>query len=515
MSKVNGKSLIAVNILSAFLVVGTQVFYNLFISPYVVKTIGVEAQGFIQLAANIITWASIIVSATNSLGGRFILDALTRHDKEKANSYYASIFWGNQIVFLILLVPVIFFIVNIDGILNISPELVGDVRLLFIFVFSAFFISYGFAMWTCAPFVANRIYLFWIGQIISGVINISLTIALFAIFPPRLWYASVVSILATTISIVWFMFIKRSLLPELQLKKAKFSAKRLFELTSAGIWRSLSQLSDLLMTGFDLLICNLLINPVAMGVLGISRAIPSLITSLSNQSSYSFCPALVSAFSRGDTDRMLYEIRRSSKILSVIISIPIVGVMVFGQEFFSLWQPTQDSDLLQTLSILGIFSQGLLIATTPLNNVYVAVNKNKPTAVAGLIAGGANIILEIMLVKFTSLGIFAIAGISSILILLRNICYTTPKAARLLNVKWYSFSYMYLYSIICSAIVGGVGILFKALITPDSWLTFIMAAGLTGLVSIALNALCVFSKSERISLLAALKSKAPKLLRSR
>jgi O-antigen/teichoic acid export membrane protein len=343
----------------------------------------------------------------------------------------------------------------------------------------------------------------------SGVINIALTVLLFMIFPPRLWFASVASIFAVSILTIWFMFVKKKLLPDLQVKKAKFSVKRLVELTVAGIWRSLSQLGDLLMAGFDLLICNLLISPVAMGVLSISRVVPTLVISLSSQLTQSFCPALVVAFSKGNTERMLYEIKRSSKILVVVLSIPIVGVIIFGSEFFSLWQPTQDASLLQILSTLGIFSQAVLIATAPLNNVYIAINKNMPLAVAGLIAGGLNLLLEIVLVKYTNLGIFAIAGISSFLILLRNVCYTTPKAARLLNVKWYSFSYMYLYGLVCSLIVGVLGFCIKSLIRPNSWLTFFIAVGLTGVLALGLNVLCVFNKKERQSLIRSLMARLP------
>jgi O-antigen/teichoic acid export membrane protein len=83
-----------------------------FLSPFIVRTLGVEAAGFIQLAANFASYISLITIALNSMSGRFITIALTKGENEKAISYYTSVFWANLALFVLLLLPIAIVIVK-------------------------------------------------------------------------------------------------------------------------------------------------------------------------------------------------------------------------------------------------------------------------------------------------------------------------------------------------------------------------------------------------------------------
>ena len=102
-----------INVVCSLMVLGTNVLVSFFLSPYIVKNIGVEANGFVTLANNFVTYAQLIVTALNSMAARFIAIAYVKKQYKKANLYYNSVFWGNLIIVAVLIIPAIFCIVQL------------------------------------------------------------------------------------------------------------------------------------------------------------------------------------------------------------------------------------------------------------------------------------------------------------------------------------------------------------------------------------------------------------------
>ena len=61
-----------VNVICSIMVLATNILINFWLSPYIVEHIGVEANGFVTLASNFVTYAQLIVTALNSMAARFI-----------------------------------------------------------------------------------------------------------------------------------------------------------------------------------------------------------------------------------------------------------------------------------------------------------------------------------------------------------------------------------------------------------------------------------------------------------
>lgn len=497
--KINKKTIV-LNILSVFVALAVLVFNNIIISPYLVRTLGVESQGFIQLSNNITTLISIIAQVINAFGGRFIIDALAKNDHCKANEFYKAIFYGNIIILIILFFPECLFLVMLNKLINIPPELLFDVRLLFVCTFIYIFITYSTSFWSSAAYVKNKSYITFFAQMIGNIISVVFIIIQYSYFNPHIYYQGVALVISSVIVAVWSYFWKSVLMPEIRLKTSRFSLESLLRLVSSGSWSVFSKMSDFLLTGFDLIICNILLGSTAMGILGLSRAIPNLLIVLSNNIASSFCPTMSRSYSSGDIPRVLYELRKFSKLLSIIVSIPIVGSIVYGIEFFSLWQPTQEPDLLFRLAVLGSFALTITVGSTVLNNIFIIVNKPRPNAIISFIVGIINISVVITLVVFTDFDLYVIAGVSSILILVKNIIYVAPKTAKLLNQRWYTFMYTFGHSIICSLIVTIICLTVRFVIQPHNWSSFGFAAVTSAFFSILANSFVLFNKREKKSI---------------
>lgn len=468
-----------------------------FLSPYIVRTLGVEANGYVQLASNIISYISVITVALNSMSGRFITIALTKGQTEKAVSYYTSVFWANIVIFIIMLFPFAGIVWKIDKLINITPNLVLDVKLLFALAFVNFAFSNVLSLWNNAYYATNTLFLQYVRTMMVTFVRVAIIVLLFVLLPPKVFYMMLASVLVVPITAVWSLRDKNRLLPDLKISNGSFSFDKLKEIVFSGIWRSLQSTGEILLTGLDLLICNLFINPTAMGVLALSKTLPTMIQQLNWSIASTFAPKLTINYAQECKDTIWNDLKRSFKIVAVIGTIPLGGLIVYGQEFFHLWVPGEDARMLQILSILACFWMALLSGIQPAGNVFATVNKVKSQAISVIISGVLNTVIVLLAIKYTDLGIYAVAGTSVLIGLARNLCYTIPSTARYLGFKWYKFYIGVLYSSICTAIVIVVSVVARYFIYPTSWGLMFVSCGITAVVAFVINGFVVLDRQER------------------
>ena len=86
------KKQLLVNMVASLVNFAVSVGIGLVLTPYIVRSIGAEAYGFIGLANTFVSYAQLLTIALNSVAGRFITVAYHEGDEAKANGYY-SYWW--------------------------------------------------------------------------------------------------------------------------------------------------------------------------------------------------------------------------------------------------------------------------------------------------------------------------------------------------------------------------------------------------------------------------------------
>ena len=86
------------NLLFGIIALSINLALNLFVSPFIVRNLGVEANGYITLANNFVSYASLISVALNSMANRFITLEFVSKNYERANLYYSNVTIGNCII---------------------------------------------------------------------------------------------------------------------------------------------------------------------------------------------------------------------------------------------------------------------------------------------------------------------------------------------------------------------------------------------------------------------------------
>lgn len=490
-----------INLICSLMVLVTNVIINFWLSPYIVKNIGVEANGFVTLANNFVTYAQLIVTALNSMAARFIAISYVKKDYKKANIYYNSVFWGNLIIVAVLILPAVYFIARLESLVDIPQNITFDVKILFAFVFFNFFITTGFPNWDCGTYVTNRLDRTYIPQMFSSTFRCLFLIIIFTTLSPKVYYVGMAATLMTVINLTANWYNTHKLTPELKVGllpgKIKCNKNAIKELVGSGIWNSISNVGNILLSGLDLIICNIFLGATDMGILSLSKIIPNYMQQLSISIRNAFAPELTINYASDNKEAVLNDINRAMKITSIILTIPIALVITLGEEFFSLWVPSQNAKLLQILSVLAILGYMFTSGTQILFNVFSTVNKVKSNALAMIITGIISTGITVLIIKFTNLGIYAVAGVSSICNLIRNMIFTLPATAKYLGYKWNKF-----YSQVIMTAVSSVGLLvvfyFLNLILPGkTWIELIFSAVILGIIGVIINIVIILNKSDR------------------
>ena len=492
---------LVVNLVSSIVVFAANLIIGFFLSPYIVERLGVEANGFVSLANNYIMYASLVTIALNSMAGRFMTIAIHQDNYEQANKYYNGVFAGNLVITLLLFLPAVFLIAKLETVINIPKDLVFDIKVLFSFIFANFFLITAVPNWHIATFVRNKLYLESLRTIEGNLIRVGTILLLFILFSPHVYYIGIATFLSAVYTTICAFFYHKMLLPELKINRKYIEFKPILELISSGIWNTINHAGQLLLNGLDLLITNLFVGAAEMGALALAKTVPNIIGSLAGTLTGVFSPSLTIDYAKGDKEALKANLKQGMKLTGTLLTIPLAILIIFGSEFYSLWVPSQDAKVLQILSILTCFGLVFTSGIQCLYNVFTVVNKMKLNSILILLVGVINAGVVFVLLKTTNLGVYAIAGVSTFICLVRNFVYTVPFAAKYLGLKWNAFFPEVIRSVVSVVILTIVGYFVKSFFVIDSWTMLVLASGITGVIGLIINMIIVLNKEERKYLL--------------
>lgn len=495
----NNSKQMTINMIAAVVSFTINVGINFFLTPYLVKELGTEAYGFIGLANNFVQYASIITAALNSMSGRFISIEYHKGNIDKASRYFSSVLVANSVIAIVMLLAGAVVTLTLECFLDVPAELVNSVKITFALTFLTFVISVITAIFTTAAFVRNKLYINSLRDIASNSFKLIMVIGLFSFLPAQLYFLALATVASGIFLLITNITVKRKILPEVEIKPSLFSFKLVKNILSAGVWCSVGYLCNALNTGLDLFITNVTLGATMMGLLSIAKTVPHCIDNLITTLSNIFTPNFTVLYAKGEKEKLISENQFSSKLLSFIMTVPLAGFMAFGYDFYSLWQPTKTPDeiqIIQILSVLACLSFLCTCHTKTLYSMFTVCNKLKPSVLISLCSGILNVILVLILVKFTDLGVFAVAGVSSVLISIKATVFVPLYTAHIMEVKLTTYYPSIIRGWICFFAVLILFIAINHFIIIGSWLVLIAVCLVGALIGYVISLPLIFSKKE-------------------
>lgn len=281
---------ITLNIVANLFTFAITIIISLFITPIIVNTLGSEAYGYVGLANNFVSYATLITVALNSMASRFVSIEIYKKDYKEANKYFSSVFFANALIVVVML-PVLAGIVwQLENLIEVPAQLITDVKIAFAITFLQFILNILLARYEIATFVTNRLYLNQKNSLISSFLRLSLILLFFTVFSVKITYLVAATFVGNVFCYVMNLVYTKRYLPELKVRKSDFEFAYIKALLSSGIWSLVNKLSSLLTDGLDLLLTNLFIGPLEMGALSLSKTIPAMFYSLRGTLDYPFTP---------------------------------------------------------------------------------------------------------------------------------------------------------------------------------------------------------------------------------
>lgn len=470
------------------------------LTPFIVKNVGSEAYGFVGLANNFVGYAQVITVALNSMASRFITIKIHENDTEGSNRYFTSVVIANFVTALVLSIPSVLIILNLNKIVNVSDAILLDVQWLWAFIFLNFLVNIISSTYSVATFVRNKLYLSSIQGIISNLLRVGVLIVAFSFFVPSVWYVGVAVVIATLYLYVWNVYYTKKLLPEIKVKRHYFDASVIKTLLSSGIWNSFTKLSSILSTGLDLLITNLYVSSAAMGVLSVAKTVPTAILTLFGTLASVYAPQLTISYAKKDYEDMKNQLLSSIKFLGMFACIPVAGLFAYGEIFYKLWVPSQDANLLYILTILSCIEFMFVLPLEGLWNLFTATNKVKQTSIYMFANSIVTIVIVLVALQFTdddNLKLYIIAGTSTAFSVFRSLVFLPIYGAHCLNVKWSAFYPSILKNTLSVVVASAFAVLLRNILNIDGWFMLIVAGVLTSVFALAFNFTVLLNKEER------------------
>lgn len=492
-NKQNGK-----NIIMNLVAFAVQFFIIFYISPLIVCNVGAAAYGFIGVANDFVSYASIVATVFNSVASRFIANAFYKKDFVRSNNYFNSLIVANFIIAGILGIAGIALVPYLDKVLSIPENLIFDVKLTFALVFGAYIISLVTLVFTTSTFVTNRTDIQGVRNIIQYIIRFALIIVFLNFVSIRIYWVAMASMIATIVIAFVNVSLTKRLTPELEVNFKYAKKEYALELARAGCWMVLTSISTILLRELDLTVANIMIGDYEMGLLSIARAMPNNVTGIINTMAPIFTPVFIAFYAKDNIKGLVANVKKSINTMAILLYVPISGFIVFAYDFYALWQKSLSCEELFTvtvLSVLTVVQAYFNASTSTMAQISVVTNQLRLPVFVSLGCGIVSIISEIVLIYFWGMGLYAIVLSTTVVIIIRYVVFNSFYAAWCLKQPKWNLLHTALKTWICIPILIVIMVIIRTLLPIHSWMGLCVDALIAGGVGYAFM-LTVYGKDE-------------------
>jgi O-antigen/teichoic acid export membrane protein len=487
---------ISATLLISVMAMAINYIISFLLTPYITTNVGTEAYGFVTLAKTISNYGIIITGCLNAYAARYITISYHEGNVKKANQYYSSVVLANFGLLIAVILFEVFFIWKLELFVRIPTELVTDVKILFALDITNYMLLAVANTFTASAYIKNRLDRVELIKLISYLTEAFILLLLFRFLSPKIFYVGIGLVISTCVLGLCNFRLTRKYTPELKIDGKSFSWMAVKDLVVSGIWNSINSVGNLLNSGLDLWVSNLMLSAVSMGELSIVKTVSTIFSTLEQLMSRPFQPYLLKRYSEKDIEGVVKVLKLEIKFSGYIVNMVCAGFIVFGSAYYKLWTPNQNIELLYGITIVtivGFLFEGI---AQPLFYTYTLTLKNKIPCYVTILSGLLNVLGMYVLLKYTRLELYAVVGTTTVLEFGTFMIFTPLYSAHCLGVKWSTF-YPSMLRVIAAevVIIGALRVVFNNYL-PSSWLGLILCALVCCLIGLPIHVLVTFNRSE-------------------
>lgn len=423
----------ALNVMVFLFNVGT----GLYLTPFLIKHLGLEVYGILPLALFLTFYIGIITQAITASVNRFFIANLQTNNIKEANVVF------NTALCIIVSYAVLQFgllyypIQNIEQYLSIPTHSVSDARVLFESVLLSFSLALLTSIFSVSLFALNRLDLLQCMQLIKVLIKFVVIILFFDYKYVGIQFVGIAMILSELITLLMTIYLWRKLTPEISLNIKFFSKKKVGELSKFAMWLMIDQIGYVLFIKMDLLLVNKFFGAKESGRYSIATQFSDLLRSFAGLMAGVLAPVIMILHAKNELERIVTVTKTYVMILSLTMAIPISIICVFSQELIHFWigQNINIRSLIWIVTLPLIINLGVL----PLFSINVAFKKVKVPSLLNIMLALLGVLISIILIRTTELGLLAVAAGFGFALTLKNAIFIPIYAAANLKINKLTF----------------------------------------------------------------------------
>lgn len=473
-----------------------SLFIGILITPYFVSTLGVAAYGIIPLATSMVGYVGLVITSLDGAVTRYLTVDLQKEDFEAANVTFNTAMFGYSAMVIIMMPIIVILSFLAPYIFNAPAGQETAVIILFFSVFSASLIRTWCGGYSVQLFAYNRIDLQNVVNIINLVVQYGLIFLFFTVFKPDLTYVAIAILAGSVSSSLAAVMFAKELCPHLRISIKSINRSKLKDLSSLSWWVIIDQICTLLLLQIDLIVVNLLFGTAPAGEYAIVLQMVVILRGATNAIYSVLSPMFIGYYAKGYFEMLIKMVTSSTKLLGLLIALPIGFICGFAPDILSLWVGGKFT-FLSSLVIVMVLPLVINLTVIPLFAVNFTYNKMRVNGLLSLALGIINVFSSIALPLITGWGYYAVALSGISLQVIKNISFTPWYASKLLCIKMSDIINAMIPGIMAAIVLVVISAVIRSLIQINSIPILFVVGCIISLIYALLVWRCALSSFER------------------
>jgi membrane protein EpsK len=423
------------NLLSNVALFFLNIIIGIFLPSFFIRTLGVDNYGIIAMGTSLYAYVTIITVSVDGALARFLMLDMQKDDLQSINCTFNTGFWMQLFSILFVILPgLLLFTFKMEWFLNIPPQSLKNAKILFAFMAFSFAVLIVAGVFASVSNAYNKVYLKNIGDRITLLTYALLSPVFILVVNKSLAFIGLAYMLGAIGTLVYSIMIWRRLSPYLVLSVKNFRVGKLKEIFGLGGWLVVNQIAAVLFLNMDLFVINSFMNANEVGKYAAIMRWSSLIRTLGAVASAGIGSTLVLLYAQEKIDKMIKVSKMVVKLMAIFLAFPIGIICGYARPLLLFWLGPAYVSLYPLMIVMTVHLI-VNVSVVPLFSVFQAYNKAKVPGILTVFLGIFNVLLSITLIKYTSLGLYAVAIAGLLVLTSKNLVFTTIYTARLFRIK--------------------------------------------------------------------------------
>lgn len=374
----------------------TGIVISFFMMPFIIKSLGNELYGLWSVIASVFAFYSLLDMGISNATQRFIALALPKRDHDELNSII------NTSLVIFLVIGLIAFFITL-AVTLLGSHFTQDAAQLRAFRTVTLILGCGLAIGF--PFIA-----------LNGVLSAHLRYDLgcysqlikMAVRTPLMIYVlssghsliamAIVTVVTDFLANLMTVYFAKKLFPELALGKKHFDAGRIKELGNYAKYSFIVMIADQVRLNSDKLVIGSQLTLSSVAIYQVALQLVSYFSRFLGQATSVMLPVYTRYLALDDNVALKESFLLATRFNVFFTTLTAGGLIIFGQQFITLWLDESYLDAYRILVVLLVASVYEVMQINSVSLVY-ALSKHKYYAYFGVAEAAANLLLSLMLVK--------------------------------------------------------------------------------------------------------------------